>query len=77
MGILKTVWEFWKKVAQFIGDVIARVVLTFFYFTLVLPFGLGVHLFGDPLRLKPGLRENFWLDRETKDLELEHGKKQF
>jgi hypothetical protein len=48
------------------GDFIGRLVLTVFYFTLFMPFGLGVRFFGDPLALRPrGPSE--WLVRTSKD----------
>jgi hypothetical protein len=65
----KRVWERWKKIAHAIGNFQARLLLTILYMVLVLPFGLAVRLFADPLRIRknPG----HWLDRsqETQDLE--------
>jgi hypothetical protein len=52
MQILKQIWSFWKVIAEAIGNVIGRLVLTIFYFTLLMPFGLGVRSRGDPLTLK-------------------------
>lgn len=51
---LKKLWQGWLRVGKAIGDIIARVVLTALYFTLVLPFGLVSTLFRDPLDLKHG-----------------------
>ena len=62
MTILKKLWEGWKVVGRAIGDLLARVVLTLLYFTLVLPFGLITTLFRDPLDLKP--RIPGWRSRE-------------
>lgn len=64
--MLKKFWEGWKRVGQWIGDALARVVLTVFYFTIFLPFGLGVRLFSDPLTIKTRPAE-FWLPRTTTD----------
>jgi len=70
MNILGKVWHFWKKIGLFMGDLIARVVLTIFYFTLFLPFGLGTRIWGDPLGIhKKG--EPAWLDRKTGDQTLQ------
>jgi hypothetical protein len=52
MTILRKFWEGWKRVGQFIGDLLARLILTLFYFTLVLPFGLIMRLTRDPLSLR-------------------------
>jgi len=64
MEILRGIWSQWKRIGQFIGDFIGRVVLTLFYFTLFLPFGLGVRLWGDPLAIKPGHSAQ-WVERTT------------
>lgn len=52
MKIITKIWHTWKQVGQFMGDFVARIVLTIFYFTLFLPFGLAVRLFSDPLAIK-------------------------
>jgi hypothetical protein len=52
MTILRKFWEGWKRVGQFIGDVLGRLILTLFYFTLVLPFGMIMRFTRDPLRLR-------------------------
>lgn len=77
MNVLRKVWEAWKRFGNFMGDLIGRLVLTFFYFTIFVPFGLGVRLFGDPLQMKLKSRQTYWLERETTDLEIEDANKQF
>ncbi len=62
MTVLKKIWEGWKVVGRAIGDLLARVVLTLLYFTLVLPFGLLSTLLRDPLDLKT--RSAGWRSRE-------------
>jgi hypothetical protein len=66
--LLKRMWNAWKRLARRIGDFQARVLLTAFYAVLVLPFGLVVRLFADPLRIKKSPTQ--WLDHpdETNDL---------
>jgi hypothetical protein len=76
MGTLRKVWEAWKRVGRFIGDFIGRVVLTIFYFTIFLPFGLGVRLLSDPLRLDRSAASR-WLSRRTSDLTLEDTRRQY
>lgn len=49
---LTRLWHAWKRFGQILGDLIARIVLTVFYFTIFLPFGLGVRLFADPLDIQ-------------------------
>jgi len=77
MTLLKKIWEGWKKVGQAIGDFLARVILTVFYFTIFLPFALGVMLFSDPLLKKKPSSPSFWLDRSTLDKVLADMRNQF
>ncbi|GAB4577789.1 MAG: hypothetical protein Fur0022_05210 [Anaerolineales bacterium] len=74
MDLLKRFWHNWKKFGQFLGDWLARIVLTVFYFTIFLPFGIGVRLLMDPLKIKPG-HPLTWQERKTQDLKLEHGRR--
>jgi hypothetical protein len=76
MEVLRKVWEAWKRFGQFMGDLIGRLVLTIFYFTLFMPFGLGVRLFGDPLSLRSSSSAK-WVDRKTHDLTLEDSRRLF
>ena len=68
--MLRKAWRIWKQIGQVIGDFIGRAVLTIFYFTMFMPFGLGVRLRGDPLAIGPGHKAQ-WLERTTRDLTLE------
>lgn len=70
MSIWRKIWEGWKRVGGFIGDVIGRLILTLFYFSLVLPFGLIMRLFGDPLQLKSATPPS-WREREPEDENLD------
>ena len=76
MEALRKGWQAWKRIGQFIGDVMGRLVLTVFYFTLFMPFGLGVRFFGDPLAIRPLSRAK-WLERRTQDLTLEDSRRLF
>jgi hypothetical protein len=58
---VKRAWKVWTRVAHEIGNFQARVLLTVIYAILVLPFGIVVRLFADPLRIKK--RPDRWLDR--------------
>lgn len=70
MEALRKFWHAWKRFGQMMGDFIGRLVLTVFYFTLFMPFGLGVRFFGDPLALRP-TGPSKWLERTTKDQTIE------
>jgi len=65
---LNALWKAWTRLAHRIGNFQARVLLTVFYAVLVLPFGIIVRLFADPLRIKK--RPAQWLDhpREVQDM---------
>lgn len=55
----KRAWNAWLRIAAIIGDFQARVILSLFYFIIVLPFGLLVRIFADPLGVK-GQRPTTW-----------------
>ena len=76
MEALRKGWQAWKRFGQFMGDLIGRVVLTVFYFTVFMPFGLGVRLLGDPLAIRP-LSHAKWLERKTHDVTLEDSRRLF
>ena len=67
--MIQRVWQAWKKIAKTVGNFQARLLLTIFYFVVMLPFGLTVRLFSDSLRTKQ--RPTEWLDNgaETHDLD--------
>ncbi|MDX1521025.1 MAG: hypothetical protein R3264_05325 [Anaerolineae bacterium] len=73
---LQKLWEGWKGYGHFIGNLLARVVLSLFYFTVLVPFGVGVRLFSDPLKIKRRLSPQ-WLGRETGDQTIENLKRQY
>ena len=66
MAFLRKLWHGWLRFGQFLGDILARIVLTLFYFTLFAPFGLGVTLLSDPLNVRKGGTQT-WRPREAQD----------
>ena len=76
MELLKKFWRGWKRFGQFMGDIVGRVVLTIFYFTIMLPFSLIVTLFSDPLDMKKR-KAPAWQARTTGDQTLEEARRQF
>jgi hypothetical protein len=72
---LERLWQAWKRFGQFMGDIVGRVVLTLFYFTIFMPFGLGVRLLGDRLDMK-GWMSPTWTKRETRDLDMKDVRRQ-
>ncbi len=73
MAALREAWHLWKRFGQALGDLVARVVLTLFYFSVLAPFGLGVRLRGDPLRIRQAACR--WLERKTLDLTLDDARR--
>ena len=71
---LKVIWKAWTRIAHIIGNFQARVLLTILYLVLVLPFGLIVRLFADPLRIKK--RPEKWLAETAEAYDLQWAQKQ-
>jgi hypothetical protein len=76
IAVTENVWHHWKNFGHFLGDWLGRVVLTIFYFTVFVPFGIGVRFFGDPLKIK-SQPDELWRPRETGDRKLEEVLRQF
>ena len=74
MTYLSSAWRLWKRFGLKIGNFIGRIVLTIFYFTIFLPFGLGLRLFGDPLEIK-SKDHAYWLKRQTGDQNLDDARR--
>ncbi len=77
MDLLRKIWQIWKRFGQFLGDVLARIVLTLFYFTVFVPFGLGVALLSDPLHIRRPGSSHLWLSRQTGDQSIDDARRQF
>lgn len=75
MKALRRVWEGWKEIAAYIGDFQSRLLLTVFYFTIALPFGLITRLV-DPLELRWS-RAAGWTTRRTMSEDLQAARRQF
>jgi hypothetical protein len=76
MDLSKKLWRGWLRFGHFMGDIVGRVVLTVFYFTIMLPFSLIVTLFSDPLDVKKD-KAPAWHARTTGDRNLEEARRQF
>ena len=71
---LKNLWGAWKRLARKIGNFQARVILTVLYAVVVLPFGLLVRLFSDPLHIKN--RPSSWTERPAEAFDMSWVRKQ-
>jgi hypothetical protein len=66
--ILKPVYIVWMSLAIVLGFVVSHVILTLFFFAIILPIGLVARLFGKDflgLKLQPGAA-TYWIRREQK-----------
>ena len=52
LTLAKRAWRVWRRVASWIGDVQARILLTAFYFGILAPFALVLRWKSDPLAIK-------------------------
>ncbi len=62
-GVLRSLWEWWQLVGKRIGDIQARVLLTF---VLLSPFALAARWWSDPLVTKARTVKG-WRTREQGD----------
>jgi hypothetical protein len=70
-------WSRWRSLSRKAGELQARIILTVFYFTAAVPFGLSRTHFADTLDLKHTRRDRRWHDRATRDLTLDDARRQF
>jgi hypothetical protein len=65
-GLLRRFWEGWKRFGKRVGDIQARLLLSFFYFVLLAPFALALRRWSDPLGIKAGSAKG-WHTKENGD----------
>lgn len=73
--IVQLAWNRFKIVAGIVGDVQGRVIVTVFYFTILVPFGIGARWFGDALRLRSSAPMQ-WLERPPVENGLNEARRQ-
>lgn len=73
---LSKFWEVWKRFGRFMGNLVTRIILTLFYFTIFVPFGIGAKLFTDPLHIK-GEPKEAWNKRKTGDKTMDEIARQY
>lgn len=71
MKLLGRFWEVWKRFGLFMANIFARVVLSIFYFTIILPVGILGRFFSDPLDIKAG-KKACWRDYEMSEPTIEN-----
>ncbi len=75
-AILRTAWERWQIIGHVNGEYVSRFITNFFYFTILVPFGLGVRLFADPLSLRK-VSGSSWKERKPVNTALDDARSQF
>ncbi len=75
-NIFVRAWESWKIFAEKMGNVQGRMIMGFFYFIIVTPFGLGARIFSDPLAIKKMPDRSGWVNKEPLDTTLETAREQ-
>lgn len=71
---LRRVKMAWTGFAHRMGNYQGRLILAFFYFTVVLPFGIPVRLFSDPLALR---KPPAWHPRQQHKPDISRSRLQF
>lgn len=69
-------WDRLRVIAAIVGDVQGRFIALLFYFTILVPFGIGSRLLSDPLRLRINREQSTWLNREPIPTDLNAAKQQ-
>src|SRR5215213_8340264 len=69
-------WGRWRELSQKAADFQARIILTIFYFTVMLPFGVVFGLVKDPLRIKSRPSGSYWMERKPSSDTLADAKRQ-
>ena len=73
----RRLWQWWKRLAQRVGNIQARLLLTALYFLVVSPVALLLKLVADPLALKRGPdRRSGWVPRVARATDLDEGRRQ-
>ena len=74
--IISFAWKRLTIISTIIGDVQGRVIATVFYFTILLPFGLGSRATSDRLNTRTSFESTDWTDREPISTDLDAAKQQ-
>ena len=77
MEILKKAWRGWKVFAEHFGNFMSGIILTILYFTVMLPYGLALRLFMDPLAIKSKTQGSNWKPLSEKSPKIESYQKQY
>ena len=76
--LFSAVWIQWKELAHYVGNFQSRWLVTVFYFTIALPFGLVARFLLDPLNIRRPPEMSGWNKRtESQVIHLGSSKRLF
>ncbi|MFN8522503.1 MAG: hypothetical protein U0821_05285 [Chloroflexota bacterium] len=70
-------WKRWRELADRVANVQARILLTVFYFSIMVPIGLWQAFVSDRLRIRRAPSQTFWVERKTTDTTLDDVRRQY
>lgn len=71
------IWQSWGNISGRMGNFQSRIILSLFFFILVLPFALIAKLLSDPLRIRYQESQSHWLTKLGTETSLERFRRQF
>lgn len=74
---LKRIWERYKNRMNEVGNFQSRLLLIWFYFIVITPFGFSVRMFSDPLNVQQKKHRSYWVSRPHSEDNLEKARRQF
>jgi hypothetical protein len=75
--INRLAWARFGIITGILADLQGRLIVTLFYFTVLVPFGVSSRLFSDPLRIRrEENRRPIWLERAPVGSTLEEAREQ-
>ncbi|MCA9969642.1 MAG: hypothetical protein KC425_05480 [Anaerolineales bacterium] len=75
-NLLKRLWRRWNDFAGVMGNIQARLIMGFFYFIFVTPFGLVSRFVSDPLATRQAYDASGWLPKHATDTHIDAAKEQ-
>ena len=76
LSLFRRIWQRWVDFSGRMGNIQGRLLMGFFYFLVVTPFGLLYRLFADPLGIKKTPSSSNWGAKEPTDLTIEASREQ-
>lgn len=75
LDTLRLAWSRFGIIGAVIGDLQGKAISILFYFTILMPFGIGSRLLSDPLRIRK-VTSPQWLQRDPIPTDLDSAQKQ-